>query len=80
MRKLELTDFQRAYMLKIQILDRDSYGNEIMVGLTFEESLRMFGHIRRILNCDMDPNQEERADYAILYEKHESARKLTRLL
>ena len=74
MRMLDLTDDARAYMSEMRILSTDFEGNEIMVGLTRDETLRMLEHNRRFLANDRDRNEKSRGDYLALHERHEKAR------
>ena len=71
---LDLNDGERAYMQEMRILSTDRNGNEVMVGLSLEETLRMLEHNRRFLSGDRDRNESSRDDYLRLHEKHERAR------
>ena len=74
MSNLDITDSDRNYMNEMRMLGKDQDGNEVMVGLTREETLRMLEHNRRFLANDRDRNKDVRADYLKLHEKHERVR------
>ncbi|RON88445.1 hypothetical protein [Pseudomonas fluorescens] len=74
MSNLDITDSDRNYMNEMRMLGKDQDGNEVMVGLTREETLRMLEHNRRFLANDRDRSKEGRADYLKLHEKHERVR------
>lgn len=74
MQKLDITDSDRNYMNEMRMLGADQDGNEVMVGLTQEETLRMLEHNRRFLTGDRDRNRDSRADYLTLHRKHERVR------
>lgn len=61
-------------MNEMRMLGKDQDGNEVMVGLTREETLRVLEHNRRFLANDRDRNKDVRADYLKLHEKHERVR------
>ncbi|WP_395598593.1 hypothetical protein AB4P95_11470 [Pseudomonas sp. A1437] len=74
MSNLDITDSDRNYMNEMRMLGKDQDGNEVMVGLTREETLRVLEHNRRFLANDRDRNKDVRADYLKLHEKHERVR------
>lgn len=74
MNNLDITDSDRNYMNEMRMLGKDQDGNEVMVGLTREETLRVLEHNRRFLANDRDRNKDVRADYLKLHEKHERVR------
>lgn len=71
---LDLNDGERAYMQEMRILTTDTEGNEVMVGLTLDETLIMLEHNRRFLAGDRDRSEAGRESYLRLHEKHERAR------
>lgn len=74
MNNLDIADSDRNYMNEMRMLGKDQDGNEVMVGLTREETLRVLEHNRRFLANDRDRNKDVRADYLKLHEKHERVR------
>lgn len=72
---LDLNDGERAYMQDMRMPSTDTNGNEVMVGLTLEETLRMLEHSRRFLTGDRDRSESGQADYMSLQRKHEFARR-----
>lgn len=79
MTKLELTEAERAFQTEMRGLSTDHDGNEILVGLTVEESTWYIEHNRQWLAERLDdsaPNKsrEGRVRHRELHEKHERAR------
>ncbi|MHB0775386.1 hypothetical protein [Halomonas sp. WWR20] len=72
MHKLDLTQEERDYMGELRMLTTDSQDNEVIVGLSRDESTRYIESNRVFLAGDggnLDIN-----DYMALQEKHERAR------
>lgn len=70
---LDINDADRAYLNELRALSTDSFGNEIFVGLTLEESIRFAVLSKRGLmsgNRSFDDGEE----YLALHDKHEMAR------
>lgn len=63
---------ERAYLNEMRMLSTDNTGNEIFVGLTFEESKEYFKLTRLESRDSSDVAARHR--YLELYEKHEKAR------
>lgn len=77
--KLDLTEGERAYLTEMRGLTTDLQGNEILVGLTVEESIWYMEHNRQWLAEHMDdsiPNKsrEGRQRHRELHEKYQRAR------
>lgn len=71
---LNLSEGDRAYMIEMRMLSTDQEGNEVMVGLTLDETLRMLEYNRRFLANERDRSESARADYRALQQRHERAR------
>ncbi|RYG97873.1 MAG: hypothetical protein EON58_08670 [Alphaproteobacteria bacterium] len=68
----DFTDSERAYLMEMRMLTTDSSGQEILVGLTSEETNFYVNFSRLSRSGDEDPDDTER--YLELNEKHERAR------
>lgn len=67
------TDGERAYFTEMRTVSTDDEGREILVGLTFEETVFYMEYSRRFLTGrDRDPDHRDR--YLQLHDKHERAR------
>lgn len=71
---LNISEAEREYMKEMRMLTTDSRGNELLVGLTLEES-RFYLKFAdaRLSSVGMD-SDEDRERYLALHEKHEKAR------
>jgi len=68
---LNLTDVERAYFNDMRSLGVDSSGNEVLVGLTLEESLFYLAYSRGEAGAK---SHEDNSKYLELHEKHEATR------
>jgi hypothetical protein len=66
------TEAERATLMEIRAITTDSKGQELLVGLTLEETAFCMEHRRRFLTPDRD--REGRARYLELMERHEKER------
>ncbi|AYN94418.1 hypothetical protein EAW52_10830 [Pseudomonas sp. LTJR-52] len=70
---LNLDEYQRQYMNELRMLTTDLEGNEVIVGLTVEESKKYL--LLNPLMQDSHQSDEEGDEYLRLHEKHEIARR-----
>jgi hypothetical protein len=68
---LNLTDGERAYFDEMRSLGVDSNGNQVLVGLTLEESLFYLAYSRGEAGVK---SHEDKSRYLELHEKHETTR------
>jgi hypothetical protein len=66
------TDDERAYLSEMRAMSTDASGNEILVGLTLEETAFYMNYTRKRLTGEHDHQHGER--YLELHDKHEQAR------
>jgi hypothetical protein len=66
------TNDERAYLTEMRSITTDTNGNEILVGLTLEETAFYMGRARQFLTGDRDRHNADR--YLELHDKHEAAR------
>jgi hypothetical protein len=71
---IELDPGEREFMTEMRKLSVNSQGEEILVGLTVEETHFCIAASKRRMRSDSTPEPTERAAYAALMEKHEMAR------
>lgn len=71
---LNISKAEREYMNEMRMLTRDSQGNELLVGLTLEES-QFYLRFAQARTRSMEPQGDEARDrYLELNDKHEKAR------
>jgi DNA-binding MarR family transcriptional regulator len=70
---LDLTDSQRAFYTEMRCLSTDAQGNEVLVGLTIEETEFYLQYIRQRRDRNFH-NPEARKRYLGLHDKHDIAR------
>lgn len=68
------SDSERVYLTEMRAISTDGDGNEVLVGLSLEETAWYMEHSRRFLTSERDRNSENRARYLQLHDKHEIAR------
>ena len=68
-----MTDERRAHLLEMRALSTDTAGNEILVGLTVEQSIYVLQYGPDRLRGNRHTS-DERDKYLVLHEKHEIAR------
>lgn len=68
----KFTDDEINHLKEMRAITTDSDGNEVLVGLTLEETEKYMAHSRAFLSRDRD--FENRELYLKLREKHEKAR------
>jgi len=68
------TDSERAFHLEMRGLTRDMHGQEVLVGLTTEETDFYVTHVRRRAAGDRDRDRANQDRFLELYQKHEFAR------
>lgn len=66
------TGSERAYLKEIRALSTDSQGREVLVGLTFDETVFYVTYIREQANDIRSRDDNDK--YLELHEKHERAR------
>ncbi len=66
------TDDERAYLSEMRAISTDANGNEILVGLTLEETAFYMNYTRKRITGEDDHLHGER--YLELHNKHEQAR------
>ena len=66
------TDDERAYLTEMRAITTDAIGNEVLVGLTLEETAFYMDHARQFVTGERDHRNADR--YLELHEKHEAAR------
>ncbi len=69
-----LSETSRAYLLEIRALSTDSNGNEILVGLSVDETDFYLKFSELSTTNDLDISDEDRSRYLELSEKHEATR------
>ncbi|GAB2798839.1 hypothetical protein GCM10027040_27150 [Halomonas shantousis] len=74
MHKLDLTQEEREYMNELRMLATDNRGDEIVVGLSRDESLRYIESHRVFLSGEGGHSGAGIDDYMMLQAKHERAR------
>jgi hypothetical protein len=70
---LNITDSERAFLEEMRALARDGKGNEVLIGLTAEESQFYFDYVNERLVANMR-RREDGDRYLKLHDKHEGAR------
>ena len=66
------TDDERAYLTEMRAITTDAIGNEVLVGLTLEETAFYMDHARQFGTGERDHRNADR--YLELHDKHEAAR------
>jgi len=66
------SDDERASLTEMRAITTDSKGQELLVGLTEEETAFYMEHSRRFLSGNRD--RKDKARYLELHEKHERVR------
>jgi hypothetical protein len=66
------TEDERAYLTEMRKITTDARGNEVLVGLTLEETDFYINHTRQRITGE--DNQRNGGKYLDLHEKHERAR------
>ena len=66
------TDDKRVYLTEMRAITTDASGNQILVGLTLEETDFYMDHARKFLTGERDRRNADR--YLELHDKHEAAR------
>lgn len=77
MSKLKITDSRRAALTDTRSLATDKDGNEVLVGLTLEETLFYLNYGEQRLSQrsqNKRPDKDDRRRYLALHEKHEIQR------
>lgn len=68
------SDSEKVYLAELRAISTDEGGNEILVGLTLEETTWYMEYSRRSLTADSDHSSESADRYLQLHDKHELAR------
>ena len=68
----DLSAERQAHLKEMRAIDEDNEGNEVLVGLTVEETSFYLNYVQQRLLGDADPTDGER--YLKLHDKHEKAR------
>ncbi|RPH50974.1 MAG: hypothetical protein EHM85_08395 [Desulfobacteraceae bacterium] len=68
----DLSPERQAHLKEMRAIDEDNEGNEVLVGLTVEETSFYLNYLQQRLLGDADPTDGER--YLKLHDKHEKAR------
>jgi hypothetical protein len=68
------TDSERALFTEWRAITLDAHGNEVLVGLTDDETKWYLDHKRPFLTPQRDHSHESKKKYLQLHEKHELAR------
>lgn len=63
---------RQAHLKEMRAIAEDNDGNEVLVGLTVEETSLYLNYVKQRVFGDADPNDGER--YIQLHDKHEKAR------
>ena len=71
---ITFTDSERAFHLEMRGLAKDVRGQEVLVGLTAEETEFYVIHVRRRSAGNRDRDRANKARYLELHQKHEFAR------
>jgi hypothetical protein len=76
MYKLDINATARAWRTETKALSRDEEGREILIGLSYEDSVWMVDYQKRWLMTDRDDFSEEgdKERYLALHARHERAR------
>jgi len=63
---------RQSHLKEMRAISEDNEGNEVLVGLTVEETSFYLNYVEQRVFGDADPNDGER--YLKLHDKHEKAR------
>jgi hypothetical protein len=63
---------RQEYLKEMRAIDGDNEGNEVLVGLTVEETSFYLKYVEQRVSGDSDPSDGEK--YLKLHDKHEKAR------
>ena len=70
----ELSDSDREYFTEMRALTRDTQGREVLVGLTFEETVEYVTYSKSSMSGKTTYDPEARDHYLELHDKHQRAR------
>jgi len=73
-KQLDLTEAERAFLTEMIDLGNDDAGNEVLVGLTVEESVYLIDRSRQLFFRRKPTSKEDARRAVELRERHEIAR------
>lgn len=71
---LDLNDVERGYLTETRALSVNPAGEEVLVGLTVDETAFVLDHMRRFLMSEREHDRERKKRFLDLHNKHEAAR------